>query len=183
MDSRSTQPTPQQYQRAVTPTIENNNAYSSTIVKGKVLAYSANQSRISKVNTKTVSGGAMGINRPSISNLSLTTSRPNNVISPRANVGGGSSSYQGSSSDSQGRTTLNGKAASANLNSFGLRYNSDGTTSGSTDSVSTLPPRYDLIPLSDEMPADGIVFARIRNHLDTIVVVRTQEERLRNPEV
>lgn len=43
-------------------------------------------------------------------------------------------------------------------------------------------PRYDLEPLSDEIPADGIIFARIRNAPDSLVVFRTPEERLRNPE-
>ena len=48
-------------------------------------------------------------------------------------------------------------------------------------SLSALP-RYDLIPLSDEIPADGIIFARIRSNFDSLVVFRTPEERLRNPE-
>jgi len=52
---------------------------------------------------------------------------------------------------------------------------------GSSPSLASLP-RYDLIPLSEEVPADGVVFARIRNHADSLVVFRTPEERLRNPE-
>jgi hypothetical protein len=43
-------------------------------------------------------------------------------------------------------------------------------------------PRNDLIPLSDEIAADGIVFAKMRNDPSVLVVFRTPEERLRNPE-
>jgi len=48
-------------------------------------------------------------------------------------------------------------------------------------SLATLP-RYDLYPLSDEIPSDGIIFAKVRNQTDSLVVFRTPEERLRNPE-
>jgi Leucine-rich repeat (LRR) protein len=42
--------------------------------------------------------------------------------------------------------------------------------------------RHDLVPLSDDVPSDGIIFARYRNQPDSLVVFRTPEERLRNPE-
>ena len=40
----------------------------------------------------------------------------------------------------------------------------------------------DLEPLSDEIPADGVVFARSRTLPSNLVVFRTQEEKARNPE-
>ena len=51
----------------------------------------------------------------------------------------------------------------------------------SAQSLASLP-RYDLYPLSDEIPSDGIIFAKVRNQADSLVVFRTPEERLRNPE-
>ena len=41
----------------------------------------------------------------------------------------------------------------------------------------------DLEPLSDEIPADGVIFARQRGVPGSLVVFRTQEEKQRNPEV
>jgi leucine-rich repeat-containing protein 49 len=46
----------------------------------------------------------------------------------------------------------------------------------------SLAPRYDLIPVYDDLPTDGVVFARARNQPDSMVVFRTPDERLRNPE-
>jgi Leucine-rich repeat (LRR) protein len=46
-------------------------------------------------------------------------------------------------------------------------------------------PRYDLIPLNEEIPADGIIFAKMKGQQSdavSLVVYRTPEERLRNPE-
>lgn len=42
--------------------------------------------------------------------------------------------------------------------------------------------KFDVIPLLDEVPADGIMFARVRNQPETLVVFRTPDERTRNPE-
>ena len=52
---------------------------------------------------------------------------------------------------------------------------------GAAQSLASLP-RYDLYPLSEEIPTDGIIFAKVRNQADSLVVFRTPEERLRNPE-
>lgn len=46
----------------------------------------------------------------------------------------------------------------------------------------SIASRYDLVPVSDEIPPDGIIFSRIRNFPDSLVVYRTSEERARNPE-
>ena len=58
----------------------------------------------------------------------------------------------------------------------------DGTDNTTTVSSKSPLPRYDLVPVVDEVPHDGIIFARIRNAPDSLVVFRTPEERLRNPE-
>ena len=52
---------------------------------------------------------------------------------------------------------------------------------GAAQSLASLP-RYDLYTLSEEIPTDGIIFAKVRNQADSLVVFRTPEERLRNPE-
>ena len=63
----------------------------------------------------------------------------------------------------------------------GVKYGAD-TTSGAPNSSSNAFPRSDLVPISDEIPPDGIIFARLRGNPNTLVVFRTPEERLRNPE-
>jgi Leucine-rich repeat (LRR) protein len=70
-----------------------------------------------------------------------------------------------------------------------LKGGADASSIHDQMSVLSLMPRNDLIPLSDEVPADGIIFARVKNSSspqilssDTLVVFRTAEERLRNPE-
>ena len=45
------------------------------------------------------------------------------------------------------------------------------------------PNKGELEPLCDEIPADGVVFARNKNIPGSLIVFRTQEEKLRNPEV
>jgi hypothetical protein len=39
--------------------------------------------------------------------------------------------------------------------------------------------KYDIIPLSDDVPPDGVMFARVRNQPEILVVFRTPEERSR----
>ena len=62
----------------------------------------------------------------------------------------------------------------------GVKYGAEAMQGGSGPTSSF--PRNDLIPTSDEIPADGIIFARLRGNPNTLVVFRTPEERLRNPE-
>jgi leucine-rich repeat-containing protein 49 len=69
---------------------------------------------------------------------------------------------------------------------FSLQVKASGSTkySSNTDAFGSIAvlPRHDLIPLQDDLPSDGIIFARIRNQPDSLVIFRTPEERLRNPE-
>ncbi len=84
----------------------------------------------------------------------------------------------------QGRATNNPRSLGNVGGSFrGTAAVSD-ATNYLTEQLSSLSvlPRFDLVPLSDEVPTDGVIFARIRNQLDSLVVFRTPEERARNPE-
>jgi Leucine-rich repeat (LRR) protein len=158
-----------QYQRAVTPTIDSNG--NTGFVRGKVLSYSSNNVR-SKVTTKTY----IGSEKVGISNGNNARS---GAISPRPTIG-----YNVPQTD----MNIQGKAT--NPRSLGMTQTStsfrtsltpDGAISEQLSSLSVLP-RYDLVPLSDDLPADGVIFSRIRNQPDSLVVFRTHDERLRNPE-
>ena len=156
------------YQRAVTPTLDPN--VGSGLVKGKVLSYTSNvRSRYVKTTLPTASTSEkVGVASLPLSGSSVT--RTNSMISPRGNplqvTGASEINVQGRSTKANGVVPTNVKTD---------------TSANDTAGNSTLP-RYDLIPLSDELPADGVIFARIRNQPDSLVVFRTPEERLRNPE-
>lgn len=97
----------------------------------------------------------------------------------------------------QGRSTASGRAG---VNTAGVGGQNSGATLtnplvpsvkygadthqsvGTVQGASNPFPRSDLIPLADEIPADGIVFAKMRSNPSMLVVFRTPEERLRNPE-
>ena len=102
----------------------------------------------------------------------------------------GVASGSGSNSGSSGTisTSAGGGGLPAVPGSSGIRATaiSGGETThyqdhGAALSLASLP-RYDLYPLSEEIPSDGIIFAKVRNQADSLVVFRTPEERLRNPE-
>jgi len=136
-----------QYQRAVTPTIENSS--SSAGLRGKILSYSTNSMR-SRV-------AGVGIT----DQHSLLTS---NIVN--------SNKLSNNTSQSNGLNdiTVQGRATSSSV-------------TAKIDFAALGPlPRFDLIPIYEEIPADGIMFAKIRNQPESLVIFRTQEERLRNPE-
>lgn len=144
-----------QYQRAVTPTIENSSNSSSVGLRGKILSYSSNTNGI-----RARTGPTTSTDRPSFSVNGSFRSATNSSGLNDITV--------------QGRAT-----ASANMSAGGVK----GTTQNADSATAvTYLPRFDLIPIYDEIPADGIIFARIRNQTDSLVIYRTQEERLRNPE-
>lgn len=110
---------------------------------------------------------------PSASNSSISSPRAGSFSIANEGMSitgkGSSSSYAGS------HRGANSSVAASNV---GIAA---GAGQESLTPLSVLP-RYDLEPLSDEIPVDGIIFARIRNAPDSLVVFRTPEERLRNPE-
>lgn len=164
-----------QYQRAVTPTIDS--SLSPSLVKGKVLSYNANLVRNSRSNVpasdKLYGSMATGIG--------ASASSRNIPLSPR--------STSGSTTD----VNVQGRISSSNTGklSYGSYSHKQGATlettatSYNTDSLApalSVLPRYDLVPLSDELPGDGIIFAKTKTSPEVLVVFRTPEERLRNPE-
>lgn len=156
-----------QYQRAVTPTIIDSNA-SPNLVRGKLLSYNSNVIRTGRAGSVSdkLFGSMNSIPSPS---LSVGAS-----LSPRSSVGGVETNVQGRSSSGKSTGASSGK------------YTSEGIACGSgTDSLATafsVLPRYDLVPISSELPSDGIIFARTKTLPEMLVVFRTTEERLRNPE-
>lgn len=164
MDSK----TPQ-YQRAVTPALDNN--VTSNSIRGKVLSYNSNLVRGRSGSEKVPFTPSPG---PSMTPRKNT----NATVSPRA-----SNNPFHNDINVQGRNTA-GRIHSASFNGNSSTVASSRQFGDNSDQLSSLSvlPRYDLIPLSDEVPSDGIIFARVRSNLDSLVVFRTPEERLRNPE-
>ncbi len=155
-----------QYQRAVTPTIEGG----SSAVKGKILTYS---NTITSQNGNSRSGVPQTTGRPP-TNATAINYRPSSTVSPRI------SATQGAVAE----MTIQGRNGTGMINTSAKIVsgaNQPNAIADQPNSISILP-RYDLVPVSDELPVDGIVFARVRNQPDNLVVFRTPDERLRNPE-
>lgn len=170
MDSK----TPQ-YQRAVTPTIDS--SLSPSLVKGKVLSYNANLLRNARPNIpagdKLYGSMATGVGGASASSRSAP-------LSPRSTTGSiAEMNSQGKTGGSSGKSTYSsyGQKQGGTTDSAAASANSD-----SLAPAFSVLPRYDLVPISDELPSDGIIFAKTKSVPEMLVVFRTPEERLRNPE-
>eukprot|EP01039_Chlorochromonas_danica_P010588 gene10587-11734_t len=160
---------------------------SNNSIRGKILSYNP-----PPTNNSSSSSAATANN-----NTRSTFLRNNLPPSSNSSLGGGSNSSPLYTHNSQYRLT---NITPSDINVQGMKSSHPypplrNTTTKTSDiqqpqdasSVSALLPRYDLIPVSDEIPPDGIIFAKIRNPSssisgDTFVVFRTAEERLRNPE-
>lgn len=143
-----------QYQRAVTPSIIDSNA-SPSLVRGKVLSY----------NTNIIRGGR--------------------GATPASDKLFGSANSIPSSSLSSSGATLSPRGGSGKFGSQGGKYVPDSGANTNIDSLATafsVLPRSDLIPVSSDLPSDGIIFAKTKTFPEMLVVFRTTEERLRNPE-
>ena len=67
--------------------------------------------------------------------------------------------------------------------SDGATSNNGGSSNGSSNNGGgTAYSKTDLVPLSDEIPSDGIIFSRPKSNPLLLVVFRTPDERMRNPE-
>ena len=152
-----------QYQRAVTPTLD-------SAVRGKVLSYNSNLLRGKSTLLGTEKGPAAGIalTTPGAVVARGSSGSPRSSLHPEINV--------------QGRSTTSHRPY--NSTSSGSSKGLAEALVGNSEPLSSLSvlPRYDLVPLSEEIPHDGIIFAQIRSAPDSLVVFRTPEERLRNPE-
>lgn len=184
------------YQRAVTPThtidTNANTNLGNAFVRGKLLSYQSSQLR---------RGG--GINRHGGGD-SQSSSR---AQAAKAQNGYGLTNQQGAGpgingTNMQQRTVASAPFGDMNIQGRSTAGRNGGNQGGSNSSNPQHPSvkfgkdsaleshynnehsstRSDLIPLSDEIPPDGIVFARVRNDPNSLVVFRTPEERLRNPE-
>ena len=179
MDSK----TPQ-YQRAVTPTIDSSNV-SPSMVKGKVLSYNANLIRGGRANSLINEKGVVGAS---------STARTNSSLSPRTSM---VSTTNGTATDANaGRSAnTNGSLASGKFSSSSSPSTSNGSRQQYSDGIGagggsdqqvasalSVLPRFDLVPISDELPTDGIIFAKTKTLPEMLVVFRTPEERMRNPE-
>lgn len=93
----------------------------------------------------------------------------------------GRSATGGSTNNTTNSTTTTGKGilASGKIDTSIMRPSGDHDYFLSASFLAAAPlPRSDLALLSDEIPADGVIFARLRSNINTLVVFRTPEERL-----
>ncbi|RYG01527.1 MAG: hypothetical protein EOO02_12575 [Chitinophagaceae bacterium] len=172
-----------QYQRAVTPTIETSNTPNTSNIPSNITASpsiaSGNGIR-SKVLSYNPPPSRSNLTRNSAQMLSATaTSTPTST-----NIGMYRNAYSTNGTD----MSVQGMKSTHRNSIKGSEVASLQEQLAAMTSV----PRYDLVPLADEIPSDGIIFAKVRyNPLtnahptlspDTLVVFRTAEERLRNPE-
>jgi Leucine-rich repeat (LRR) protein len=182
----------------------------SPSVRGKILSYQSHSQKDASARSKmsmSMNAGASsssqgpilqinmasGASSPSTSNRFSVTGRSAQQPSPNGNFSGGGGG-------SNGEINIQGKSHMSNMGVAGssatggsksLKIGGTGndsvvgdmsaTAASSNNSLGSLI-RHDLVPLSEEIPTDGIIFARYRNQPDSLVVFRTPEERLRNPE-
>eukprot|EP01041_Mallomonas_annulata_P011389 gene11389-23833_t len=144
-------------QRATTPNMDSG-------VRGKMLSYQARRNRGSEQGRSTVSSQASNYRNPKTTLVGVSIPVEIN-IQGRSAVGGRGMMQSGSRQE---------------MNSVGYRYMDQETRDQST--VSSLLPRHDLIPVTEEIPQDGVIFTRMKNHPEILVVFRTTEERSRNSE-
>jgi Leucine-rich repeat (LRR) protein len=163
----------QQYQRAVTPTMNNTSlADNNNQIRGKMLSYSGKKANDFYRGTQQ-SGGGSGGNRVPRNSLKsfqgnsleisgqskpVGTNRGGGILSSRPDLGGGIIGDRNRFSNDSNDSNRDLKASSL------------------------LQTRQDLEPLSEEIPSDGILFARFRHRPDSLVVYRLHDEKSRNPE-
>ncbi len=174
-----------QYQRAVTPTLDGVTG-SNEIIRGKMLSYQTKKnnpstSNANNVNTNMASMNITGNNqrfnqipKPLIhtNNPTNTTNSSNINHSDMMNITGASV---------LGNKGILNVSKSENL-AYKLSLNDPTNPYTATMLLSTMLGRQDLVPLTEEIPTDGVIFARLRSNKESLFCVRTPEERLKNPE-
>mmetsp|Transcript_19686 Transcript_19686/g.21386 ORF Transcript_19686/g.21386 Transcript_19686/m.21386 type:complete len:902 (+) Transcript_19686:58-2763(+) len=184
-----------QYQRAVTPTLETSGVANTTgVLRGKILTYAS-----TSATAASTGGGSNRVRSLQVSGPSSNGSyRSTTSMSPRVSMSGNADSGSSTSGKNNGLGVNAGGIATFGRNilpSGGSQRGSfitpnvapdPSSQAGPSNSSNLLDqyilPRYDLVPISEEMPSDGIIFAKIRGQADSLVIFRTPEERLRNPE-
>jgi hypothetical protein len=164
----------QQYQRAVTPTMNNNTSITdNNQIRGKMLSYSGKKTNdFYRGAQQTPSSGGNRVPRNSLKSLQVNSLEISGQSKPVGTNRGGVGGVGILSS----RADLGGGGGERN------RYSNDFSDSNRDSRASSLLPRQDLEPLSEEIPSDGILFARFRHRPDSLVVYRLHDEKSRNPE-
>ena len=172
----------QQYQRAVTPTMNSDPTATggNSQIRGKMLSYSGKKvNDFYRGTQQTGTGNGISGNRI--------------IRNPLKSQGGNPLEISGQS-----------KPVGTNRSGAGVGAASAGNGSGSGGIISSRPDlgggiidsnhretmkasfflqsRQDLEPLHEEIPSDGILFARYRHRPDSLVVYRLHDEKSRNPE-
>jgi Leucine-rich repeat (LRR) protein len=170
------------YQRAVTPTLENSGSGNGGgVMRGKVLSYSSNPaaatSQQNRFRNLQISAQSNSFRTASMSprvnpNSDMAISGRTANTNPGMNSGGG-----GIGIATYGKGMLSGSGGGTSSKS-----NPSNNDNASTILDQYVLPRFDLVPIQDDIPVDGIIFSRIRGNPDSLVIFRTPEERLRNPE-
>ena len=155
----------QQYQRAVTPTVSNSSNDSSQ-VRGKVLSYSNRKSSVDSASSNSrVPYQSSNRQRATVKSVQL----------------GQSLEISGQSRPVAGNRGVLLSATRQDIYGLNSRLGSHDHSSRESKASHFLP-RPDLEPLSEDIPPDGILFARHKNRPEGLVVIRLHEERARNPE-
>lgn len=182
-----------QYQRAVTPTVTNdhhnsNNGQMGTNIRPKGFSTNniynnsnsaPNSARRSSSNSRHGSVSTSvdtGVGGASVRGSKISSYRNNIPSNPNAS-GSTNNAIPGAYDAGNG---LGLKITGSHRNNNGIAHVNEGYGSLSSALVSILP-RQDLIPLTDDIPSDKIVFARVRNYPEMLVCFRTPEERAANP--
>ena len=163
-----------QYQRAVTPVMEVNNHATRNTKSSTILSTSSVKSGGVSTIRNNDSIGVSNRNN-GLSNLARGLPRLPSTVNSHSVNNDLTINIQGKSATVSSSLSARGGYKSANDNTD---LNKNDTNNSNLNSLS----RYDLIPITDENPQDGIVFAKFKSHSDVLVVFRTPEERLRNPE-
>ena len=192
------------YQRAVTPTMDTNGVPSgnASLVRGKIMSYQANQLRRGAggkgigpgeggCSTSNATGHNQLAQQAIQQDIQLQAAQHYTQRSSEMGIQGrnalGKSGVAATGNDNSGTGgDSSGIAAGRKIGMMPIVYNPNkvGTDANSDSAVasSSAFQRFDLVPIVDDIPPDGIIFARIRNDPESLVVFRTPEERLRNPE-
>ena len=155
-----------QYQRAVTPVMElNNHAARNT----KTSTFSSTSSVKSGGTTNIRGNDSINVSNRNNSNGLSHLARGLPRLPSTVNTYGSNDmaiNIQGKSATVSASLSARGgyKADSSDLNK----------NDSSNSNLSSLS-RYDLIPITDENPQDGIVFAKFKSQVDVLVVFRTPE--------
>jgi hypothetical protein len=169
-----------QYQRAVTPTIDNSvgSGFSrggAGKIEGKVLNYNVGNNKGKRISNPLVSDKAP---MPSGAGASMNATKTGSS-SPRNSFALGGAGHSDINVLGRGSSTASRFGSNLSASRFSSDY---GTVASDHGGILSSLPRQDLVPLSDELPTDGIIFARLRSNNEFLVVFRTPEERARNPE-